>query len=447
MSDQMKTTTNTSRRPWVKWSAFGAVPVAAVLVAWLATRDTQQAAGAAHPNHGAAPATDAAQPVMLTADQAQRIGVTYAVAEVTPLEREIRTVGQVTYDETRVSAVSLKIDGWVDQLYVNFTGQAVGRATPLLAIYSPMLVTAQEELLLAKRLASDVAGGGADARRNAESLLESARRRLAYWDIPASEIERIERTGSVQRTTTLRAPVSGFVVEKNVLQGQRVMAGESLYRIADLRAVWVEGEVFERDLPAVRLGQRVTAELDALPGQTLSGRITYIYPAMNPETRTSRVRVELPNPGTRLKPGMYATLVWRTSGVLSALSVPRTAVVATGTRNLVFIKRSNGMLEPRLVDVGIATIDRVQIMNGLAAGDSVVRSATFLIDAESNLGTVLGGMGNMPGMDMSAPTTKGATPPMADMPGMDMSTPKASPAPRNVKPPEGAGGANAHTNH
>ena len=389
---------------FARWVLYAGVPGAAMAVAWFATRGgAEPFAVNEHAGHGGAPATTTAQPVMLTEADAQRIGVTYAVAEMTPLEREIRTVGQVTFDETRVTSISTRIDGWIERLHVNFDGQAIGAGTPLFAIYSPMLVTAQEELLLAKRLATEVAGGSADARENAASLLSSARRRLTYWNVPAADVARIESSGEVQRTLTLRSPVSGFVVQKNVLQGQRVMAGEPLYRIANLSTVWVEGEVFERDLPAVRLGQIVTAELEALPGRVLRGRITYLYPTLNPDTRTSRVRVELPNAGLQLKPGMYATLRWPGDVARSSLTVPRSAVVSTGERNLVFVKRSDGMLEPRLVNTGIFTASRVEILSGLAARDTVVASATFLVDAESNLNTLLGGMGNMPGMDMTAP--------------------------------------------
>ncbi len=245
--------------------------------------------------------------------------------------------------------------------------------------------------------------GSDDARGSADDLLTSARRRLAYWDIAPQDVERIERTGQVQRTLTLRAPVSGFVIEKNVLQGQRIMAGEALYKVADLSTVWVEGEVFEQDLPSMRLGQRVVAELQALPGQEFSGRITYIYPTLDPDTRTVRVRVELPNPQFRFKPGMYATLRLTSEGRAGTLSVPRSAVLSTGERNLVFVRRADAMLEPRLVVLGMSTDDRVEILGGLAAGDTVVASATFLIDAESNLGSALGGMGDMPGMDVAAP--------------------------------------------
>jgi membrane fusion protein, copper/silver efflux system len=392
------------RRRVLQWSLYLGIPLAAIVAVYLLTRGASDPAdGGAH-DHAAAPATNRERPVMLSSDEAKRIGVTYAVASVGQLEREIRTVGQVTFDETRVKAISPKVDGWVEKLYVDFTGRAVQTDAPLLAIYSPMLVSAQEELLLAKRLQAEVVRGSEDARTSAADLLSSSRRRLAYWDIAASDIAHIESTEQVQRTLTLRSPVSGFVIEKNVLQGQRIMGGDALYKIADLSTVWMEGDVFEQDLPSVRLGQLVTAELEALPGQAFRGRIAYVYPTLNADTRTARVRVELPNPGLHLKPGMYATFRLTGTGRMRALSVPRTAVLSTGERNLVFVKRPDGMLEPRLVTLGMASDDRIEILRGLAAGDTVAASATFLIDAESNLGTALGGMGNMPGMDMTAPT-------------------------------------------
>lgn len=393
---------------WVRWAVYAGVPLAALATVYVVTRGAGPAAAPQGHDHGAAPTRESAQPVMLSRDDARRIGVTYAVATTGSLTREIRTVGEVTFDETRVKAIAPRVDGWVERLYVDFTGQAVRPGAPLFSLYSPMLVTAQEELLLAKRLSASVAGGSEEARRNAAELVSSARRRLAYWEIPASDIARIERTERVERTLTLRSPVSGFVVGKNVLEGQKIMAGESLYRIADLGTVWVEGEVFEQDLPSVRLGQRAVAELQALPGQEFPGRITYVYPTLDAETRTARVRVALPNAGLRLKPGMYATL--RISGAArpTAISVPRSAVLVTGERSLVFIKRPDGMLEPREVKVGAANDARVEVLRGLAAGDTVVASATFLVDAESNLGSVMGGMGPMPGMDLTSPTTKKA---------------------------------------
>lgn len=379
---------------------------AAIITAVLFSRgnDKPDETAVSH-DHGATPSTQAAQPVMISAEAAQRIGVTYAPVTLAPMSREVRTVAQVTYDETRVKSISPKIDGWVEQLYVNYTGQPVSAGQPLLTIYSPMLVSAQEELLLAAKLKTSLSGASGDTRSSANDLESASRRRLQYWDIPAAEIERIERTGQVRKTLTLRSPVSGVVIEKNVLGGQKIMSGEALYKVADLSTVWVEGEVYERDLHEVRIGAAVNAEFDALPGETREGRIAYLYPTLNPETRTARIRVALPNPGMRLKPGMYATIRIRGAST-NALSVPRSAVLSTGERNLVFVRRKDGMLEPRNVTIGESTEDRTQVISGVSAGETVVASATFLVDAESNLGSSLGGMGDMPGMDIAKPAPK-----------------------------------------
>ena len=394
------------RRRRLLIGAAVAVLLLAVVVAILATRGgSAPVDDATHDHATMGTAAGEAGPVTLDARQAERIGVTYATVALGPISRTVRTVGQVTFDETRLKTISPRIDGWIEQLYVNATGQYVARGQALFTLYSPMLVSAQEELLLAKRLASDVAGGTTDGARGAEELLASARRRLQYWEVPADEIARIERSGEVRRTITMRSSVSGYVVDKPVLGGQRIMAGDAIYRIADLSVVWVEGEVFERDLPSVHLGQVVSAHFEALPGVSRTGRITYVHPILNPETRTVRVRVAMANGDQRLKPGMYATLTMVANGGRSALTVPRGAVLSTGERNLVFVRRADGKLEPRLVTLGGTGDERVEILGGLAAGETVVASATFLVDAESNLGTLMGGMGDMPGMDMTAPTT------------------------------------------
>jgi Cu(I)/Ag(I) efflux system membrane fusion protein len=398
--------TTPATRKSMRRALYLALPLAAVLAAYFATRPKSETprADAGHVHQTAS--GGAAKAVMLSAADARRIGVTFAVATFGELSRDIRVVGQITFDETRVKAISPKIDGWVEQLYVNFTGQEVTAGTPLLAIYSPMLVTAQEELLLARQLQSDVSGGADDARAQAARLAASARSKLAFWDFSAGDIARIEQEGHVRRTLLIRSPVSGVVVEKNVLQGERVMSGAAIYKIADLTSVWMDGEVYEQDLPFIRLGQRAEAELQAIPGARFAGIVAYIYPTLNPDTRTVRVRVQLSNENRRLKPGMFATLrLFATSG-RSVLSVPRSAVLSTGERNLVFVKRVDGMLEPRAVEIGGASSDRIEILRGLAGGDTVVTSATFLVDAESNLGTALGGMGNMPGMDIAAPKKK-----------------------------------------
>ena len=419
----------------------GAVLVGTVLVTWLATRKPSDAhavaPGASHATT-AASGPAAGQPVMLSAAQAERIGVTYAPVTVGALAREIRTVGQVTYDETRVTAIAPKVDGWVERLYVDFTGQPIGTGAPLFSIYSPMLVSAEEDLLLAKQLQSQVRDGSSEARRNAADLLASARRRLAYWDISADEIARIERTGQVQRTLTLRSPVHGVVVEKNVLAGQRIMSGDALYKVADLNTVWVEGEVFEQDLAAVRLGLPVTATFEAYPGEEWRGRIAYVYPTVNPETRTARVRVALANPGLRLKPGMFATFRLNGTARTGVQTVPRTAVLSTGERSIVFVKRPDGMLEPHLVQVGAQTDDRTEILHGLASTDTVVSSATFLVDAESNLGTLMGGMGNMPGMDMTPPVNGSGKSPSATGASMPPAVPRTPPPSVKTAPPPAA---------
>jgi Cu(I)/Ag(I) efflux system membrane fusion protein len=413
--------------------AVGALVVTATIV-YLATRAPAPDASEAHDHAATAPA-DTAQRVMLSAEDAARIGVTFAVATMEPMQREVRTVAQVSYDETRVATVALKVDGWVERLDVNITGQAVRKGEPLLELYSPMLVSAQQELLVAHRLVTEVGTGTSSAREGANDLLQAARQRLAYWDVPPQVIAAVEQSGQVKKNVPFLSPVSGIVVEKPVLAGQRVMAGEVLFKIADLSRVWLEGEVFEPDLPAARPGLEVTAEFPALPGTRRTGRITYVYPTLDPETRTGRIRVELSNPNLALKPGMYATIRFR-APARKALSVPRSAVLATGERTFVFVTDSDGMFTPRNVTVGAATDDRIEILSGLAPDERVVASGTFLLDAESNLGAIMGGMGNMPGMDVKAPSTTGAVrdTAKAKMPGMAM-------------PAESAGGADAHTNH
>ncbi|HEX4936212.1 MAG TPA: efflux RND transporter periplasmic adaptor subunit [Gemmatimonadaceae bacterium] len=405
---------------------YGAVLVAAVAGTYYATRGTQAPPAASGHDHaamaGGAGAGATASPVSLTDDQARRIGVTYAVATMGPLAREVRTVGQITFDETRLQAFAPKVDGWVERLFVNSTGQPVAAGQPLLALYSPMLVQAQEELLLARQLSQEMTAASADARGGSTSLLESARRRLAFLDIPDREIAEIERSGQVRRTLTLYSPASGYVLEKNLVPGQRIMAGEALYRIADLRTVWVEGEVFEQDLADVRVGQMVHADLPALPGEHRMGTIAFIYPTVSPDTRTARVRVVLPNRDLRLKPGMYATLRIVGTARDRVLTVPRDAVLSTGERHVVFVRDSLGQLVPREVAPGASTHERIEILRGLAEGESVVASATFLVDAESNLGKAFGGMGDMPGMEVSAPPTP--------LPMRETGTPGRAPQPK-----------------
>ena len=372
------------------------VVAAAVVAAAVAGRSPAAPAEAAH-GHDTATAAGTRQPVALEAEAAQRIGVTFAPVLREPLQTEIRTVALVAYDETRVKEVVPKFDGWVERLFVNYTGQHVQVGDSLFTVYAPMVVTAQEELLAALRLTRQVAHGDPDAVASSRALLDAARRRLLYWDVPPAEVTRLETTGEVQKTVVLHSPIKGVVVSKPVLAGGRLVAGEPAYRIADLSVVWLEGEVFEQDAADVATGQQVTAEFRALPGVVVNGRISYVSPVVEAATRTVRIRVELRNPDFVLKPGMYATLraPGRRRGV--ALVIPRSAVLVTGKRTVAFV-RSGPLLEPRDIVTGIATDERIEVLQGLAVGDTVVASATFLVDAESNLGSALGGMGNMPGM-------------------------------------------------
>ena len=402
-----------------RWVLFAAIIVAAVAVAWWFTRSRKAVIAPSRPSTAA---DSTGNPVMLTPESAKRIGVTYAVVERGSLAADVRTVGLVTIDETRMKTIAPKIDGYVEQLFVAFTGQPVEEGAPLLRLYSPMLVTAQEELLLAKKLVADVSGGNAEATQNADALLASARRRLKYWDISNDDIARVERTGEVQKTLTLRSPIRGVVVQKNVLSGQRIMAGDAVYQVADLRELWLEGEVFESDLAVMRLGQTVSAEFAALPGQMRQGRIMFVSPILSMETRTAKIRVSLPNSDLVLKPGMYATIHMRGGARGNVLSVPRSAVLVTGKRTLVFVKGADGTLTPREVELGLTTDDRVEILRGVLLGETVVASATFLIDAESNLGSALGAMAGMAGMELAPPKSavapKTAADSMANMPGM-----------------------------
>jgi Cu(I)/Ag(I) efflux system membrane fusion protein len=352
---------------------------------------------------GGAEATDSAgapqrQPVHLTPAQARAMGVTFTTVARGPLARAVRTVGQVVPAEPNLADITSKIDGFVEQLVVDATGAAVRRGEPLLRLYSPMLVAAQEELLAARRLAAAVDSTDTEAWRNAQALVEASRRRLAYWDISPGQIERLERTGEVTKTLTLNAPFDGVVLDKMVVAGQSVESGMTLYRVADLSTVWIEGAVFEQDLAFVRGGTPVRAELAAYPGRAFQGRVSFVWPTVDLESRTAKVRVAFPNPGSVLRPGMYATLFLEATIGSDVLSVPADAVVITGERNLVFIA-GDGTLQPREVLIGPRAGDRFQILEGLTEGERIVASANFLVDAESRLGA--GAMSNMPGMNVT----------------------------------------------
>lgn len=386
------------------------IALALVIAAVVKFASPPQAATQEGHDHAAmAPGGDESKPVQLSSGDQRRIGITFATAEQGSLTRNVRVVGVVAFDETRVRTVTARVDGYVERLDADFTGRLVRTGEPLLWLYSPMIEAAQQELLLSRELVHSLAAGDPEGRAAAERTVEGARQRLRLWNVSEATVAAAERTGSPVRQVPLHSPYPGFVIEKNVNQGQRVMVGDPLFRLADLSVVWVEGEVFEQDLPLVRRGARVLASFQALPGVERVGRLTYIYPTVDPTTRTAKIRVELANADLALKPGMYATIQF--DGVAAqGVSVPRSAVLSTGARHLVFLKQGDGPFQPREVVIGVSTPERIQILRGLSPGDSVVASATFLLDAESNLGTLLGGMGDMPGMDVG-PLKKPASPP------------------------------------
>ncbi|MBK8003473.1 MAG: efflux RND transporter periplasmic adaptor subunit [Gemmatimonadetes bacterium] len=324
-----------------------AIVGAAGAATWYLTRSAPAPAPAGGHNHAAMTGGGAGEREVRLSDADQRrIGVTFAPVAAGPLEREVRVVAQVAFDESRMTVVTPRTEGYVEKLHASFTGQQVRAGQPLLEMHAPMLTAAAEEYLLARRLEADLAGGSAESRANAGRLTAAARDRLRLFGLPEQQLEHLEHTGA-PHGITLYAPSSGVILEKNVVEGQRVMMGDPLFRIADLGTVWLEGDVFEQDLGTARLGTEVTAEFTALPGQPRHGRISYVAPSLNLETRTGRIRVALANPGLVLKPGMFATLRFTAPAAgRTVLSVPRSAVLSTGQRNLVFVKRPDGRFTP-----------------------------------------------------------------------------------------------------
>ena len=331
--------------------------------------------------------------------EAERLGITFARASERPVRSSVRGVGVIKYAEPNLVYVNARVGGWVERLYTDYVGKRVQQGEPLLAVYSPDLVSAQEEYLLARRLKDDTLAAG-------------ARRRLELWDVPADQIDSLEARGTVTRTLLLRAPRNGEVTEKMVIEGQAVKAGDNLFQIADRRTLWVDVAIFEQDAAAVRVGTPATITVDALPGQTFRGSVTFIYPQLDAKTRTLTARVEVENADGQLRPGMYGAAELATAGRRS-VSVPLTAVLPTGTKDIVFVNHGDGRFLPREVRVGLRGDSLVEIVEGLKPGDEVVASATFLLDSESNLAAAIQGlmlqmgMGlNMGGMQM--PTKEGA---------------------------------------
>ena len=315
----------------------------------------------------------------------QLIGVRTVPVERRAITSTVRTVGMVRYDETRLADINLKVEGWVRDLYVDTTGEFVKAGQPLFTLYSPELVTTQNEYLLALKTREQMRQSQlADAREHADRLVDSARQRLSLWDLPADQLKKLEETRQPQTAIVFRSPVTGYVIEKHALEGQHVTPGQTLYKIANLSVVWVEADVYEQDLRRVRVGAPATVTVDAYPGDRFSGKVTFVYPYLAEQTRTGTVRVALPNRGTRLKPGMYAHVEMPAAGG-TGLVIPTNALLDSGQEQVVFVAQGDGYFEPRRVQVGQRLDDGVEILGGLKEGEAVATGAAFFLDSESQL--------------------------------------------------------------
>jgi membrane fusion protein, copper/silver efflux system len=330
--------------------------------------------------------------ITLSPERRRVLGLRSAAVQTVNLQRILRTVGRVTADERRLHHVHTKFEGYVEKLFVDFVGKEVRRGEPLVSIFSPELVATQEEYLLALRARERLASGGIDSvAQGGADLVDAAKRRLLLWDIRQADIERLERTGQVRRTLDLYSDVDGYVVEKHALQGMRITPSETLFDIADLSHLWVLADVYESDLPAVRLGMTADVTVAHVPDRTWTGAVTWVAPTVEEKTRTVKVRVEVDNRDRELKPEMFADVVLKTD-LGSGLVVPDNALVQSGTRTLVFVDRGDGTLEPREIQVGAKTAEGVQVRRGLIEGERVVTSANFLLDSESSLKAALTAM-------------------------------------------------------
>ncbi len=346
------------------------------------------------PPTGAGPAVEGRVGVQLSERKRQLIGVRTAPVERRALARMIRTVGRVTYDETRLHHVHTKISGWVEKLYANATGQLVKQGEPLLTIYSPELVASAQEYLLAREAQKKLADAKLPSvRQSGEQLLASARRRLLLFDLTPRQIAELEEIGKAPTTMTLHAPIGGHIIVRNVTQGEMIEAGTNLLDIADLSRVWVLADIYEYELPFIHLGQSATMTLSYLPNRTFEGQVTLIYPTVSEATRTVKVRLEFPNnPDFTLRPEMYAQVELR-SELGEKLVVPESAVISTGTRDIAFVDRGNGYFEPRELKLGVRLPDGFEVIDGLAEGERILVSGNFLVDSESKLKAALAAAG------------------------------------------------------
>ena len=329
--------------------------------------------------------------VKVSADRIQTLGVRTETVSKRSLARVVRAVGTIEISERGQHTVAPKFEGWIEKLHVNTTGQAVARGQPLAEVYSPELVSAQREYLIAYKATKTLSSAGSDAQAGLQQLAAASLERLRNWDISEEQLARLREGGEPRRTLTLTAPASGVIIKDPPVAGMRFMPGEALFKIADLSRVWLIADVFEQDLSLVRVGTRGSITVSAYSDQAFPGEVTFIYPMLNTETRTARVRIELANPQGKLSPGMYGTVQIDAGPKREVVTVPDSAVIDSGTRQVVLVALGEGRFEPRDVKLGTRGEGFVEVLSGVKDGETVVTRANFLIDSESNLRAALGG--------------------------------------------------------
>lgn len=338
--------------------------------------------------------------VTIAPERLQTIGVKYQPVARRPLEKVIRTVGRVAVNERKLAKVTIKFHGWIEELFVSATGDHVKKGQRLFTIYSPDLVATQEEYLLALQSRKQLGESEfPEVASGSKELLEATRRRFRLWDITEDHIRDLERTGQVLKTLPIHSPITGTVIKKDALAGAHIDPGQELYTIADLSHIWILADIYEYELAFVKTGQQAAVTLSYDPGTVLTGHVGFIYPTLDPKTRTAKVRFELDNSDETLKPDMYANVELRVN-LGTRLAIPQEAVIESGQKQVVFLHLGGGKLEPRLIKTGVKTGEWSEVLAGLNEGEHIVTSANFLIDSESRLKSVVEGMGGMPGMKM-----------------------------------------------
>ncbi len=341
--------------------------------------------------------TEEAPTIEIPPEKQQLIGVKIAEVAVRPLNKVIRTVGLIEYDEKKLSTVNTKFEGWIEKLYVDYSGKYVKKGDPLADIYSPELIATQQEfinLLRWEKQGKESKGQniGMMLSRDADTMIEAAAQRLRLWDISEAQIKRIKETGNPIRTLTIYSPVNGYVIQKMAVRGMKVMPGEKLFDLADLSTLWILADIYESELSFVKPGDRAQISLSYFPGKEFSSRIDYVYPSISSTTRAAKVRFEIPNYQGKLKPQMYTNVEVKI-GLGKKLSIPDDAVIDTGTRQIVYVDKGEGNFEPREVMLGMRAEGMREVLMGLKAGEKIAASATFLVDSEAQLKNVapLGG--------------------------------------------------------